>query len=304
MAQPNSTTPSVHPVIADLTEKNIVTKVGQQIQNHLERGLLQLPEDYSVANAIKSAYLELQNVLDSSKKPALQVCTQASVINAIMNMAIQGLNPAKKQCYFIVYGNQLTCQRSYFGDIAIVQRILPGSEVYFEVVYEGDEFQYEIRLGKKHIAVHKQDPKNINDKKIEGAYCGIINSDGIDLGMVYMPFAKIQGSWAMSKSRNDSSPHAKFASEMALRTVIRKRCKTIINSSNDEMLQLAIKESEQDQAEAAIDMEISENGNGEVLAITAEAESQTGLAVVSETQAVHQPELVTAVADEKEQPPY
>jgi recombination protein RecT len=37
----------------------------------------------------------------------LQACTRDSIANALLDMAVQGLNPAKKQGYFIAYGKQL-----------------------------------------------------------------------------------------------------------------------------------------------------------------------------------------------------
>ena len=59
-------------------------------------GELRLPADYSPENAMKSAWLMLQETVDRDKKPALQVCTRESVYNALLGMAVQGLKPRQK----------------------------------------------------------------------------------------------------------------------------------------------------------------------------------------------------------------
>jgi recombination protein RecT len=59
-----------------------------------------MPANYSYSNALKSAYLILSETVDREKKPVLQRCSQASIINTLLDMTIQGLSSAKKQCYF------------------------------------------------------------------------------------------------------------------------------------------------------------------------------------------------------------
>lgn len=247
---------------------NIVAQVGNNVRQYLEKGTLFLPENYSPENALKSAWLTLQ------EGTALTSCTQPSIANALLDMVVQGLNPAKKQCYFISCGNKLVCQRSYFGDIALAERVNPGSEVYYSVVYDADDFEYDIHLGKKRITKHKQTPANIDPSKIIGAYCGMVNADGEDMGADYMPIDRIKKSWAMSKTYKEgqtTGPHGQFSEEMILRTVIRHRCKPIINGSNDQMLVDAMRRSQEDRTEAELDEQIALNGNGAVLAIEAPA---------------------------------
>src|SRR5690606_31984762 len=143
---------TAHAMLKRLT----VDVVARRINELMRSRELHLPADYSVQNALKSAWLILQEVKDKDGRPALQVCTRDSIANALLDMAVQGLNPAKRQCYFIAYGQTLVCQRSYFGDMALVKRILPRAEIWFNVVYEGDEFEYEFDRGRKRIVKHHQ----------------------------------------------------------------------------------------------------------------------------------------------------
>ena len=95
-------------------EKNISDSVQNRITELAQDRRLVLPPNYSVGNALASAWLILQNVRDRNGQPALKVCTPQSIANALLDMAIMGHNPAKKHGYFIVYGDQLTWFPSYF----------------------------------------------------------------------------------------------------------------------------------------------------------------------------------------------
>ena len=74
-----------------------------RVNNLKEVGGIALPADYSAENALRSALLILQDP-DKQGKTLLDNATSHSVAQALFSMAIQGLNPAKRQCSFIVYG--------------------------------------------------------------------------------------------------------------------------------------------------------------------------------------------------------
>ena len=136
-----------------IAKKNPVDIVAAQIKELQANGRLNFPANYSVGNALASAWLTLQGVKDKEKRPVLQSCTHESIVNSLLDMAIQGLNPSKKQVYFIAYGSQLVCQRSYFGTVAVTKRVTHCKDVFAEPVYEGDEFEYVIDRGNKQITI-------------------------------------------------------------------------------------------------------------------------------------------------------
>jgi len=222
-------------------KRDTVDVVAGRINELMRSGELHLPADYSVHNALKSAWLVLQETVDKDKRPVLSVCSRESIANALLDMAIQGLNPAKRQCYFIAYGQTLVCQRSYFGDMALVKRILPRAEIWFNVVYEGDEFEYHFERGRRVITKHNQRIENVKPDKIVAAYCVIEPGDGRPAHTEIMTWAQIQQSWRQSrqyKPDDPKTPHHTFPDQMALRTVIRRACKAVINSSSDDYLLL------------------------------------------------------------------
>ena len=123
-------------------EKNISDSVTNRVNQLSKDGRLNLPANYSVGNAITSAWLILQQTKDKNGRPALEVCTKDSIANSLLDMAVMGLNPAKKQGYFIAYGNQLSWFTSYFGKCAVVKR-LKGieNEPIATLIYEGDSYR-------------------------------------------------------------------------------------------------------------------------------------------------------------------
>jgi len=256
-------------------KEETVDVVAAKVREFASRGELHFPPAYSAQNSLKSAWLILQEAVDKDKKPVLSVCTRASIANALLNMVIQGLNPAKKQGYFIAYGNVLTFQRSYFGTMAVAMRADESIEdIVAQVVYAGDTFEYAIERGKKHVVNHVQALENVDKAEIKAAYCSVIYKDGRETTVI-MTMDEIKQAWRQSKmkpvnedgSLKPDSTHAKFTEQMAVKTLINRTCKPIVNASDDaDLLIQAFDASEQDVVEAQVEEAIFEEANaGEVI---------------------------------------
>lgn len=257
--------------------------VARNIQSYVSRGELYLPANYSAENAVKSAWLQLQEVVDRNKKPALEVCTKPSIINALQDMVFQGLNPSKKQCYFIVYGNKLQMQRSYFGSMHLAKTVDPSIiDFAYDVVYKNDEFEYEKIRGKTVISKHKQKLENVNKGEIIAAYCSIFRNDSSETTTI-MTMSEIEQAWRQSQMSpfaddgklKSNSTHGKFTADMAIKTVINKACKIVINASDDStLLAQSIQRSARVPAEERLEDEISENANQEIIDVEFSAEPE------------------------------
>lgn len=248
------------------TIQNPTTIVSKQVKNLLEKGALHLPSDYSAENALKEAWLILQGI------DGAMSCTQESIINCLLDMVIWGLNPGKKQVYFIPYGKVLTCQRSYFGDMALAERVKPGIKIYCDVIYKGEEFGVEKHRSRTDfvtvITKHKQ-PFPRASTEIIGAYCGAIDVEtGEDLGIELMDIGQIKKSWLKSKTAaSGKSFHTDQPDQACKRTVIRRWSKPIINASSDALLLQSIQRQDLDAIEAEATEEIDENANKQPLSL-------------------------------------
>lgn len=237
-----------------------------------------LPKNYSAPNAINSAWLKLQDVKDSQKRPALEVCTKNSITETLYNMVLQGLNPVKDQCYFIVYGTKLTLMKSYLGNIAATKRLKGVIDVVANIIYKDDEFKYEFNRenGRIKIVDHKQEFVNIDDDKIIGAYAIVILEDEENY-IELMTLKQIQNAWAMSRTYNEKSKtHNDFKGEMCKKSVINRACKHFAKTSDDsdallEVINETLEYDEKDiieQTHEEVKEEIKENANqGDIIDI-------------------------------------
>ena len=264
-----------------LIKKDVVDTVTSKVREFTSAGELHFPANYSVENAMKSAWLILQETKaktpDKKEVPALSYCTRDSIANALLSMAVQGLNPAKKQCYFIAYGNQLVCQRSYFGNIYLAKLADPEIEdIVGTTVYEGDEFEYYIYRGKTFIRKHVQSLGNVDKKKIVAAYATVLRKDGNEAKEYsdIMTIEQIKQAWKQSKmypiddrgNIKTGSTHDKFTADMAEKTVINGICKQIINTSTDNYLVLdTYRKTEDAIVTAQAQKTIQEHANGEII---------------------------------------
>lgn len=233
----NETNGAQAPQNLPLLQKNITDSVMTRVKDLEEAGGILFPRNYSAQNHIKAAWFDLQQTKDRDGKPALQVCSGESIANALLDMVIQALSVSKKQGYFIVYGNKLEFQRSYFGTIALAKRVGMPEEPVANIIYEGDDFVYNIdpKSGLTEIIKHEQKLENIDNNKIKGAYAIVTLPSG-KTQTTLMTMAQIRAAWGQGATKGNSSAHKNFSEEMAKKSVIGRACKVIINSSDDRWL--------------------------------------------------------------------
>lgn len=288
-----------------LVKKDTVDVVATKVKEFQENGELHFPASYSPENAMKSAWLILQTIKTGKNdggRPALEVCTKDSIANSLLDMVVQGLSPSKKQGYFIVYGNQLTFQRSYFGTMAVTKRVTGAKAIDAAVIYEGDEVNYEMLNGRVQNLTHKQKFGNIDKEKVIGAYCTITLPDD-EYYHEIMTIEEIRQAWSKAQFwgkdqavEKKGSTHDEFKQEMAKKTVINRACKKFLNSSDDSSLLMNHFNGSDDRLnEAQLQQEISENANGDYIDIEATEPE--------EAQSAYEPEPETQQQDEKKTEP-
>lgn len=269
-----------------LTIREATDSIAVEVRGLVSKNQLLLPADYSVENALKAAETLLPDIKDTNKIPVLQSCSPASIKNCLRSMCIQGLSPDKKQCYFIPYGETLTLQRSYFGSVAVAKRVSSREidDIYPEVVYKGDVFEYEKKRGITVVTQHKQKLENIDKASIIAAYATVIFKDGGESTTI-MNFEDIKQAWKQSSMKpvdekgnvSATSTHGKFTAEMCKKTVINRACKQIINSSDDSnLVTVYARQTDDDTQAAEVEQEISENANKEVLEVEFTVDADTG----------------------------
>ena len=247
--------------IKKIEEKQITDIVFNKVVGLQAKGAIDFPNNYSVGNALKSAYLILQEAKTREKKPVLQVCTQDSIANALLDMVVQGLNPTKQQCYFIPYGNQLTLSRSYLGTIALTKRLKGVKDVVAYPIYKNDKLDigFDILTGKTKINEFKP-ALDHKAQDLIGAL-GIVVGENEILYLEYMNMEQIRNAWNQGTMKGNSPAHKNFPDQMAIKTVINRVCKKYVNAADDsdKIADLISKTAE--EVDNELEVEMAENAN-------------------------------------------
>ncbi|TKI65595.1 recombination protein RecT [Lysinibacillus mangiferihumi] len=270
-----------------------VTQVAKKIEEMKQQGQINLPDNYSAVNALQAAYFTLTAVDFGSSKALIDKVTPESVAFALQDMAIQGLSVAKKQGYFVPYGDKLQFLRSYHGTQAVLKRLNGVKDIWANVIWKGEEFEVEYNeRGQLAFKAHKVNWKAATGKKedIEGAYCIIEREDGYQF-LTVMTMDEIATAWSTAKTQNVQN---KYPQEMAKRTVINRASKAFINTSDDsDLLIESVNRTTENEFEPTVkDMgdieevkrEIEQNANSEVIDISNEPAEKVEATVVVATK--------------------
>ena len=225
--------------------KTLADSISVRINDMVANGRLTLPQNYVPGNALSVAYLNLQEIKDKNGVPVLESCTKESVANALLQMCILGLNPAKNQCYFIPYGGKLSLFVSYFGKCAAIKRtkdIL--AEPIGTLIYEGDTLNIGFNeLGERTVLNHETSWEAQFKGNIVGAYATVLQrlKDGTTIKRcAIMTMPEIEEAFNAQKIINPkygyARPHDNFKGEFVKRTVINRVIKMILQTSNDDDL--------------------------------------------------------------------
>ena len=212
--------------------KKTSSNVGQLVLSRVDEMCkigFTMPKDYNYVNAVKATMLKLQEVKDKNGKPALEVCTPASIQSALFTMVVKGLDVSKNQAYLVCYGEQLQLQESYFGKVLQVKRIFPEWEPRPNIVHEGDTFKYTVNpeTGRRELVEHTQSLENL-DKPIVGGYIYLPCADG-GKDLYIMTIKQIIAAW--NKSRSGGATAKQFPEKMAMKTIVNSGCTMVINST-------------------------------------------------------------------------
>ena len=212
--------------------KKTSSNVGQLVLSRVDEMCkvgFTMPKDYNYVNAVKATMLKLQEVKDKNGKPALEVCTPASIQSALFSMVVKGLDVSKNQAYLVCYGQQLQLQESYFGKVLQVKRIFPEWEPRPNIVHADDTFKYTVNpeTGRKELVEHTQSLENL-DKPIVGGYIYLPCADG-GKDLYIMTIKQIITAW--NKSRSGGATAKQFPEKMAMKTLVNSGCTMVINST-------------------------------------------------------------------------
>ena len=286
----------------------LVDEVSGRIEQLLQSAAgFALPDKYAYGTALQAAMLQIEQVVDKNRAPALKVCTRTSIAQALLMMVVQGLSPQRVQCYFVVYGDRLVCMRSYFGAEAIVQRIYPGARLSTAVVYAGDEFEMGMVKGRQVVVKHTPSFQNIGGlETVVGGYGIWEFADDTPDEVAIMTIEQIKNSWRKGKvyvEGKAGTTHEQHPEEMVKRTLCNRVSKRLINSADDSHLVLSIFQADGIASDALVDAEVLEHANtGEALDFPPPDAAIVEVVPVQPVVPVDGPSAITGVTEQAWEP--
>lgn len=166
-----------------------------------------------------------------NKSPDLAMADRASLFNACVECAQDGLLPNGREAALVIYNTKdpaggWTKKVQYMPMIAgIYKKVRESGEINrlaAHVVFEGDDFEYS--LGINPTLTHRPNLESTNDKVI-GAYAVAHFADG-EHDIEFMSMKQINKVKSASKSP-DKGPWANWFEEMAKKTVVRRLSKRL-----------------------------------------------------------------------------
>ena len=200
-----------------------------KVKEYQDVGMV-LPPNFNPTNSLKKARFML-NDMKVNGKPVLEVCTEMSIVQCLLDSVAKGLDFSENQIYFIPRGNQMTTMESVYGRIVRAKRASKNYKPIVQYVHEGDEFLFgaDVETGATKIFKHTTSLENL-DKPIIAAYTYVTDNDGVTEVFI-MTKREWLKSW--SKSSNGASVAKEFERDMIYRTVIKKSTKALVNANTN-----------------------------------------------------------------------
>lgn len=198
-----------------------------KVREYQEAGMV-LPPNFNPTNSLKKARFML-NDMKVNGKPALEACTEMSIVQCLLDSVAKGLDFSEGQIYFIPRNGVMTTMESVYGRIVRAKRASKNYKPIVQYVHEGDDFSFgpDLKTGNTVIKKHETSLENL-DKPIIAAYTYVTDNDG-NTEVFIMTRRDWLTSW--KKSPNGCAVAKEFERDMIYRTIIKKSTKSLVNAN-------------------------------------------------------------------------
>ena len=218
--------------------KDVVGSFTATIEKYEKKNLAELLEGSSMTPA-QFKQIVINELKRSPKLQEAFIKNPASLFASILHCAEMGLNPSQMvgEFFFIPYKDSITPILGYKGLLTLLMRSSKVKKIWSEVVYEDDDFEYELGLEPKllhtpnHLAVR-------NSKNIKCIYACAKLDDEVIFKVMFKN--EIQNIVNMSKVPNELFFNDKKDPEqwMAKKTVLKQLAKLM--PKDDDRLKKAV----------------------------------------------------------------
>jgi len=220
------------------TNKDVVGSFTTTIEKYEKKNLAELLEGSSMTPA-QFKQIVINELKRSPKLQEAFVRNPASLFASILHCAEMGLNPSQMvgEFFFIPYKDSITPILGYKGLLTLLMRSSKVKKILSEVVYEDDDFEYELGLEPK--LLHTPNHHSVrNSKNIKCIYACAKLDDEVIFKVMFK--SEIQNIINMSKVPNELFFNDKKDPEqwMAKKTVLKQLAKLM--PKDDDRLKKAV----------------------------------------------------------------
>ena len=199
-----------------------------------------------IAEKKQNAHLFLIKLLgakDTAKRPAILTASEDSIRECALTYLNGDYDLFKNQGYLFPYGSELKFMVSKDGYVALAKKTNPDiKDFYAEIIYKGDEFEFEKIAGKTVIVKHKQKLEDITGNWLDviAAYATCEFKDGTHIADV-MTIQEIKNSLETAQ-KGITDTHKKNPKIMLSKFPLKRLAKTRIYQSNPEIANIIVDE--------------------------------------------------------------
>ncbi len=198
----------------------------------------QTPESFKKKQEVAKFISQLVNTKDKSGRYAILSCSQESIMDCCITYCNNELNFFRNQAYLFPFGNKLSFMIGKDGYVAMAKQLNPDIEdFYYDVVYNGDIFEYNKVAGKTTIVKHVQKLANItcNINDIVCAYATVCYKNGTHEADI-MTIQEILNALKTAQKGGFTDTHKLNPKLMLSKFPLRRLAKKKINqTANEEM---------------------------------------------------------------------
>lgn len=174
---------------------------------------------------------KLISTVDKNGVPAIMNASETSIRECALAFVNGDFDFFRNQAYLIAYGSNLTFIVSKDGLVTGAKRIVPNLELFSDIVYKGDTFEYEKIGGRTTIKKHEQPIENITCK-IEDIVCAYAVAwiDGKQVEADIMTMTEIKNA-LITAHRSLTDFHKNNPKIMLGKFPLRRLAKKIVNQN-------------------------------------------------------------------------
>lgn len=192
----------------------------------------------------KKNILVLANELSKiriNNRPAIEAASASSIREVALKVITEDIDLSKKQAVLIPYGNDITLQKQFYGNVALAKQVFGNNiEFYSQLVYPGDTFEiikngngfgrdkYEHTTSPKNMVVVKDNYKQSATPTFVYTYVVDLTTDKV-IATNCFSYERCYNSWTQAGIK---PTHKKFPGEMMIKTSESYLATRLYNKSN------------------------------------------------------------------------